>query len=229
MSEHATIGILNDDLSVSSIYLHLDGHIAHAGSILFKHYNTKERVQQLIDQGYMLSIDEPINLPNKNKQSLENEQYDNCVFYHRDRSDTLSIEKTVDENHFLFENKNKYAYLFKNDKWYTNLERTDFTELETVLRDHHLLKKPETQQPQMLNIVGTIIEKPQSEVIGDTGTTEVLINISGLVVFDLVMKHAVERFTLYRQLNKNDTVAAVVYKGQTNNKWYMKNIERLNF
>ena len=55
MATRARIGILQDDLSVLSVYHHWDGYPEWLGVTLKEHYNTKEKVAKLIDGGNMSS------------------------------------------------------------------------------------------------------------------------------------------------------------------------------
>ena len=55
MSTRARIGILQDDLSVKSVYHHWDGYPEWLGVVLQEQYNTKEKVAKLINGGNMSS------------------------------------------------------------------------------------------------------------------------------------------------------------------------------
>ena len=55
MATRARIGIIQDDLSVLSVYHHWDGYPEWLGVTLKEHYNTKEKVAKLIDGGNMSS------------------------------------------------------------------------------------------------------------------------------------------------------------------------------
>ena len=52
MSTRARIGILNKDGTVESIYCHHDGYLTGGvGEMLYMHYNTEEKVRELLKQG----------------------------------------------------------------------------------------------------------------------------------------------------------------------------------
>ena len=53
MSTNARIGIKLEDGSILSAYHHWDGYPEWLGRILKQHYNTKEKVAELIDGGNM--------------------------------------------------------------------------------------------------------------------------------------------------------------------------------
>ena len=55
MSTNARIGIKLEDGSILSAYHHWDGYPEWLGRILKQHYNTKEKVAELIDGGNMSS------------------------------------------------------------------------------------------------------------------------------------------------------------------------------
>tara|TARA_R100001079_G_C4306787_1_gene93458 strand:- start:51 stop:482 length:432 start_codon:yes stop_codon:yes gene_type:complete len=55
MSTRSRIGILQDDLSVKSVYHHWDGYPEWLGVTLEQQYNTREKVAKLIDGGNMSS------------------------------------------------------------------------------------------------------------------------------------------------------------------------------
>ena len=55
MSTRSRIGILLPDDSILSVYHHWDGYPEWLGRILKQHYNTKEKVAELIDGGNMSS------------------------------------------------------------------------------------------------------------------------------------------------------------------------------
>ena len=55
MSTRSRIGIKLEDGSILSAYHHWDGYPEWLGRILKQHYNTKEKVAELIDGGNMSS------------------------------------------------------------------------------------------------------------------------------------------------------------------------------
>ena len=75
MSTRSNIGILNEDGTVDYIYCHFDGYLDHNGRILNEHYNTEEKVRELILLGDMRALVENI---------------EHSIFYHRDRGEKLN-------------------------------------------------------------------------------------------------------------------------------------------
>ncbi len=63
------------DGSVKAFYLHLDGHVARAGTILGLWYTQPEQVEALLKLGDLSELREKI---------------DDCVTYHRDWCEKLS-------------------------------------------------------------------------------------------------------------------------------------------
>jgi len=55
MSTNARIGLLQEDLSVLSVYHHWDGYPEWLGVTLKEQYNTREKIAELIDGGNMSS------------------------------------------------------------------------------------------------------------------------------------------------------------------------------
>ena len=55
MSTNARIGLLQEDLTVKSVYHHWDGYPEWLGVTLKEQYNTREKIAKLIDGGNMSS------------------------------------------------------------------------------------------------------------------------------------------------------------------------------
>lgn len=53
MSTNSLIAIENKDLSVESVYCHWDGYLSYNGNILHDHYDSVEKIRELIDGGNM--------------------------------------------------------------------------------------------------------------------------------------------------------------------------------
>ena len=56
MSTRAYIGIKNTDGTVSAIYNHSDGGLENLGHLLRKYFKTEDQVRELIDTGFISSI-----------------------------------------------------------------------------------------------------------------------------------------------------------------------------
>lgn len=56
MSTRSSISKVNADGTITSIYCHHDGYLAHVGYTLLKHYNDQAKLDQLLAQGDTSSI-----------------------------------------------------------------------------------------------------------------------------------------------------------------------------
>jgi hypothetical protein len=82
------------------------------GSLLLNHYNTEDKVDQLISMGAASYITEKIG---DTRNDFSNPDRDICCFYHRDRDEDLQIEKfTKDELNV----PGFYVYVFMERSWY---------------------------------------------------------------------------------------------------------------
>ena len=146
MSTNAIIGMVNPDKSVSSIYLHFDGYIAHAGVMLHTYYNSEKQAMNIIERGGLSALNKKLVPDINQKHSFENPQPDTCVFYHRDRGEDLEIDKSLSESTFASENKRSLVYLFKNGEWYINYGANTSVDngmipLKIVLQNNDLIEE----------------------------------------------------------------------------------------
>lgn len=100
MSTRSTITIETPE-GFRSIYCHFDGNLEHVGAILKDHYNTADKVNELIDLGALSSLSTDL---------------ENTIAYHRDRKEPLSI--TIDYNSIQDIYCQTYNYLFREGKWF---------------------------------------------------------------------------------------------------------------
>lgn len=116
MSTHAAIIEKTAEGNYRGIYLHYDGYPSHALEVLTAHYNTPEKVSELIDLGDLSCLYERPNPQGSHSYDGVREQ-GVCVAYHRDRGENLSIavcdslqeiKKLIDGHHF---------YLFADGIW----------------------------------------------------------------------------------------------------------------
>jgi hypothetical protein len=106
MGTRSRIGIMNDDGSIRSIYCHWDGYLSYNGVILYTSYNTKEKVNQLVDLGGLSSLDDTL---------------DKTISYHNWRGEEIRIEthKNLDDFFSFFkETWEEYAYIFVDGEWW---------------------------------------------------------------------------------------------------------------
>ena len=98
MATRSRIGIQLSDESVLSVYHHWDGYPEWLGRILKTHYNTKDKVTELIDGGDMSNCWNDDNQPE---------------YYGVDNNPPRHDANKYD---YLAEGE-EYAYLFVNDEW----------------------------------------------------------------------------------------------------------------
>ena len=111
MSTRSRIGIQLSDESVLSVYHHWDGYPEWLGRILKTHYNTREKVAELIDGGDMSSCwtDTPFDYDGKASKYGPN--------YYSFRGDNCPPRLDANKYDYLAEGE-EYAYLYTlNDEW----------------------------------------------------------------------------------------------------------------
>ena len=121
MSTRSLIGIMNKDGSITNVYCHFDGYLDGVGITLVEHYDTEEKIYELLERGDMSSLGEDIM---------------SCKFY-KDRGedgvDAGSIPAGVpnikdvyyEGGHLSWAD---YVYLFEDGKWYYAREAVKRTE-----------------------------------------------------------------------------------------------------
>jgi hypothetical protein len=100
MATRSRIGIQLADESVLSVYHHWDGYPEWLGRILKTHYNTKDKVAELIDGGDM--------------STCWNE--DNQPEYYSARGEDCPPRLDANKYDYLADGE-EYAYLFVNNEW----------------------------------------------------------------------------------------------------------------
>ena len=130
MATRSRIGLELADGSILSAYSHWDGYPEWMGRILRTHYNTKEKVAELIDGGDMTSPWTEDRWNSETKAQEYGPQYysqrgDNCP----PRLDSTLID------YLLHENNEEFAYLFtRYNKWVCyNMHQFDDAKLPEVV------------------------------------------------------------------------------------------------
>lgn len=117
MSTRSNIGIENSDDTITAIYCHFDGYVKGVGKTLYEHYNTIDKVNELIALGDISSLGERINPIGKH--SFDNREKGTTVAYHRDRGEDFhqyhfkDIQDYVETTDFDID----YLYLYKDNEW----------------------------------------------------------------------------------------------------------------
>ena len=106
MATRARIGLLQDDLSVLSVYHHWDGYPEWLGVTLKKKFNTREKIAEVIDGGDISCID--------SDSDWDRNKVENHVLYYNARGENTEpkLHLNIDE---YFEIGEEYAYVFTLD------------------------------------------------------------------------------------------------------------------
>ena len=123
MSTRCKIATVNPDKTVKAIYCHFDGYYAHVGKMLYNHYNTQEKIDELLALGALETLHENIN-PDPNFPHNETHAQVGVVFaYERDGKGTFDNDFKKEE---FYENADEYLktydwadhlYLWDGEKW----------------------------------------------------------------------------------------------------------------
>jgi hypothetical protein len=127
MATRSRIGLELVDGSILSAYAHWDGYPEWMGRILRTHYNTKDKVAELIDGGDMSS-------PWTNA-GWNNETVDQGPLYYSQRGDNCPPRLDADLCEYLLpDNSEEFAYLFRNGEWVCyNMNQFDDTKLPEIV------------------------------------------------------------------------------------------------
>ena len=131
MATRSRIGLLLDTEHVLSVYHHWDGYPSWLGVFLQQNYTTKDQIAELLDGGYISSIN--------SETDWNNEKVDTYVLYYNDRGEKTEPRLDLNVEDYI-ENKlsacEEYAYLFVNNEWKCyDLE----TKLEVEIKDRGLV------------------------------------------------------------------------------------------
>ena len=124
MGTHCYIGKVNEDKTVTSIYVHYDGSLEWTGRTLYEHYSDPKQIDRLLALGNLSAIGKE---PKSDPISWDRISWfhnadadDWCVAY-KDRGDDGQEAKTfnsVDEwKKFIVNDVVEYAYLYEDDRW----------------------------------------------------------------------------------------------------------------
>lgn len=130
MATRSNIGYLKPDGSVSSIYCHNDGYLTGVGKVLFKHYDTLEKVEALISRGGASFIGPTL---------------EESMFYTQ-RGERLHIIQHANQKEFADSfpgSEFDYQYFFVEGNWYyavyNNLAMRVIT--QQALNDAHVTRE----------------------------------------------------------------------------------------
>ena len=114
MATRARIGLLQEDLSVLSVYHHWDGYPEWLGVTLNEQYNTREKIAKLIDGGNMSSC------WSDNEFDYEKQEFvkrDPQPEYYGGDDERPRLSKNFTQ--FAFDSKSgeEFLYLFSENEW----------------------------------------------------------------------------------------------------------------
>ena len=115
MSTRSRIGLELKNGSIVSVYHHSDGYPEWLGRILNTHYNTREKVTNLIDGGDMSSCWTQSRW-NFDGSSTKVEEY-GPQYYVRESDGECPPRFDEDMDEFFSDNE-EYSYIFRNGNWY---------------------------------------------------------------------------------------------------------------
>ena len=146
MSTHSRIGYVESDGTVKSVYVHWDGYPSNNGRILLDHYDTLEKVIELVSLGSLSSLGEKVSPADGTEHTFDNPQLDVCIAYHRDRGEDWNItmpriDKSVDD--FMERGVEEYGYLFKDGRWYAVNGHREKKDRKLHILDNTLIEKSE--------------------------------------------------------------------------------------
>lgn len=117
MSTNATIGYQKGD-KVYYVYCHWDGCVSGVGKLLYKYYNTIDKVKALVALGDISSLDKTIDCPPGH--SFDTRLPGCTTFYGRDSGETeqeCRVVSLLEYNKGYYDSQ-KYNYLFVDNEWF---------------------------------------------------------------------------------------------------------------
>jgi len=121
MSTRCEIGIQELGSQIRYIYCHHDGYPEHMGAMLYRHYNSREKAEKLIDLGRLSSVEEKIGKKHDMHDWRNNRGV--CNAYHRDgeMSWEEATPSTVQTAKAYWDDQLRdyieWRYLYTNKKW----------------------------------------------------------------------------------------------------------------
>ena len=128
--------MLENDL-YKTIYCHHDGYLTHNGAMLLDHYNTREKVLELLELGDLSCLGPKMNPDPKKPHSFEFEKrQDNvCVAYGRDRGESNTEAENLSLKEIFNETWLEYFYIFtdKNEWKFYDYDKKEMKDVKEEL------------------------------------------------------------------------------------------------
>ena len=150
MSTRSMIAKRDNDGRIQAVYCHGDGYPSHNGRILFEHYQDTEKIDELIKHGSLSVLGANIGTRwawndyiNRTIEQRYNEfeKRNQCIFYHRDRNDSVSYcrAKQYQNTETFLQQSNhvNFCYIFDmpTNNWHMVEKRRDYPDTEEALVD----------------------------------------------------------------------------------------------
>lgn len=117
MSTRSGIGFVQEDGTIKGVYAHSDGYLSGVGLTLLEHYNTLEKVEELLSYGDISSLGDTVG--EKHNFNVRDVQF--TTFYMRDRDEEgCEAKEYSGTNAYLKGSVNRsaqYIYLFQDGVW----------------------------------------------------------------------------------------------------------------
>ena len=123
MSTNSSISIMTIE-GGKTIYSHWDGYPQHNGMILKKHYNTSEKVEELISMGNVSILHKNIGTK-VSFEGFNSRKQKQCLFYGRDRDERDQEATSFLSTEFPIETQ-EWNYLFVNGKWHVSKDGKNY-------------------------------------------------------------------------------------------------------
>jgi hypothetical protein len=133
MATRSRIGLELPDGSILSAYHHWDSYPEWLGRILNTHYNTKEKVAELIDGGDMSSCWTEDRFSIDPTHGFKVQEYG--PQYYSQRGDNCPPRLDADLCEYLLpDNSEEFAYVFRNGEWVCyNMNQFDNSKLPEIV------------------------------------------------------------------------------------------------
>ena len=140
MATRSTI-TLSTEKGYKSIYCHWDGHPSNNGKILLEHYDTEDKVKELIALGSLSTLDKKTAPDEGDKHSFCHPAKNVTVAYHRDRGEGSKPSITHYEALYsVYEEGEEYNYMFEDGEWYLLNKGDGMITLKPL---HHIVEDDE--------------------------------------------------------------------------------------
>lgn len=137
MGTRSSISLQKNENEIISIYCHWDGYPEWNGALLLKHYNSPEKIEELLELGDLSALRPKVAPADGSEHCFEKPDSDVCIAYCRDRGE--SRERTKARKHSDYAavincyDDCDYHYLYKDSKWWYSV--WDSEELKELTRE----------------------------------------------------------------------------------------------